>query len=84
MPHDYTSAQVHEAAHGVTEWDRQDVVYVQERDGDLVTWQAGHLASGWTTQHQLEPTSDHIAPATRAIGRRYEMFRPKHIYRMSD
>lgn len=79
MPHDYSSANVREAAEGVTEWDVQHVVYVPERDGDLGVWRAGHVASGWTTRHSLEPTSDPADPATRAIGRRYEMFRPRHV-----
>lgn len=79
MPHGYSSANVREAAYGVTEWDLQHVVYAQERDGDLGVWQAGHLASGWTIQYRLESTSDPADPTTRAIGRRYEMFRPRHV-----
>ena len=79
MTHDYSSTNVREAADGVTEWDLQHVVYLQRRDGDLGVWQAGHLASGWTTQHPLEPTSDPADLATWAIGRRYEMFRPRHV-----
>jgi hypothetical protein len=33
MLHDYSSANVREAADGVTAWDLKHVVYVQERDG---------------------------------------------------
>jgi hypothetical protein len=79
MRHDFSGAQVREAAEGATEWDRQDVVYVPERDGTLAAWQAAHLATGWTTQVPLESTSDRADPATRAIGCRYEMFRPRRM-----
>jgi hypothetical protein len=77
MRHDFSGAQVREAAEGATEWDWQDVVYVAERDGALAAWQAAHLAKGWTTQRPLESTSDRADPTARAIGRRYEMFRPR-------
>jgi len=77
MLHDYSSANVREAADGVTEWDVQRVVYVKERDGDLGMWQVSHLANGWTTQHPLEPTNDPADPspgrsdvATRCSGLR--------------
>jgi hypothetical protein len=79
VPHDYASAQVREATEDVTEWDQQDVVYVPERDGNLAAWQAAHLVKGWTTQDPLESTSDPADPATRAIGRRYQMFRPRRV-----
>ena len=46
MPNDYFSAQVREAADGVTEWDQQDVVYVAAWDGNLAAWQAVQLAQG--------------------------------------
>jgi hypothetical protein len=79
MQRDYANAHVREAAEGVSAWERQDVVYVPERDGNLAAWQAAHLANGWTTQCPLEETGDRADPATRAIGRRYEMFRPKRV-----
>jgi len=77
MVHDYFAASVSEAAQGITEWDRQDVVYLPLRDGDLASWQASHLADGWTTQCSLEQTGDPADVSTREIGRRYEMLRPR-------
>jgi hypothetical protein len=74
---DYLNACVSEAAEGMMEWDRRDVIYIQERDGDLASWQAAHLANGWTTQRALEPTSDLADLSTREIGQRYEMLRPR-------
>ena len=79
MQYDYSGAQVREATEGATEWDHQDTVHIPARDGHLGAWQSSHLANGWTTQRPLESTSDPADPATRAIGRRYEMFRPKCI-----
>lgn len=78
MQRDCANAQFREAAEGVSAWERQDVVYVPERDGNLAARQEAHLANGWTTQcrSRRPATGRSRDPRHRAL---VEMFRPKRM-----